>query len=138
MRIGGVCGFAENMPDDTELLTLSPYIAAASVSSIKNVESGSGGIGALDQSKTVGKGRTIEAVRNGGRDRLIRGSGKSLGIKGLVDGHGHGHEQKHERAHSCLSSVAAPRGSSPVVHSHENAVLTTTPTTTKNDDQYCS
>ena len=94
-------------------------------------ESGSGGKGALEQIKTVGKGRMVEAARNGGRDGLIGGSGKSLGNKGLVDGHGHVHDQKHERAHTCLSSVAAPRGSSPVVHSHENAVLKTTPTTTK-------
>ena len=72
----------------------------------------------------------IEAVRSGGRDGLIGENGRSVGNKGLVDGHGHGHEQNHEHAHSCLSSVAAPRGSSPVVHSHENAVLTTTPTTT--------
>ena len=93
-------------------------------------ESGSGGKGALEQIKTVGKGRLVDAVRNGGRDGLIGGSGKGVADKGLITGHEHGHEQKHECAHSCLSSVAAPRGSSPVAHSHENAVLTTTRTKT--------
>ena len=98
-------------------------------------ESGSGGKGALGQIKTVGKGRMVEAVRNGGRDGFIGGSEKGLVD---IDGHEHGHDQKHELAHSCLSSVAAPRGSPPVAHSHENVVLTTTPamTTTKDYPGY--
>ena len=57
---------------------MTTYIAAASVSSSSGTESGSGGTGALDQSKTVGKGRMIEADRNGGRGGLIGGNGKSF------------------------------------------------------------
>ena len=111
---------------------LTKYTAAASASAIdSSAKSGSSGIAALDQSKTVGKGRIIAAAESGGRDGLIGGDGKGLVDKGLIDGHEHGHEQEHEHAHSRLSSVGAPRGSSPVVHSHENADLTTTPTTTK-------
>ena len=73
-------------------------------------ESGSGGKGALDQSKTVGKGRIIEADMNGGRGGLIGGSGKSFEDvvdKGCVDGHGHGHEQSAYRRSSSLSGNVA-------------------------------
>ena len=79
-----------------------------------------------------------EAVKNGGWDGLTGGDGKDLVDKGLVDGHEHGHGQEYERAHSRLSSVAAPRGPSPVVHSHEYTVLNSTPTTTKHDNKYGS
>ena len=51
----------------TEFAALTKYIAApsASDSSSKSPKSGSGGIGALDQIKTGGKGRIIEAVGSG-------------------------------------------------------------------------
>ena len=71
--------------DDKQFPALTAYIAAASVSSSRSTESDSGGTGALDQSKTVGTGRMIEADRNRGRDGLIGGSGKSLGGEGFVD-----------------------------------------------------
>ena len=64
--------------DDKQFPALSAYITAASASSIRGTESGSGGTGALDRSKTVGKGRMIEADRNGGRGGLIGGNGKSF------------------------------------------------------------
>ena len=128
--------------DDKEFPALAAYVAEAGVSSSKSAEPGIGGTGALDQSKTEGTGRMVEAARSGGRHGLIGGGRKGLVDKGLIDGHGHGHEQEHEHVHSRLSSVAAPRGSSPMMHSHENAVLTTTPTTTNkqrhNDETYCS
>ena len=51
--------------------------------------SSSGGIGALEQRKTVGMGRIIGAVGSGGRNGLIGDKGGS--VEGFVDGHGHGH-----------------------------------------------
>ena len=47
-------------------------------------ESGSGGIGALEQRKTVGTGRSIGAVGDGGRSGLIGDKGKSVEV--FVDG----------------------------------------------------
>ena len=123
--------------DGSECSALTTYTAAsasasasASDSSSKSAKSGSVGIGALDQIKTGGKGRMIEAVGSGGRNGLIGGDGIVEGVLG--QGHGHEHGQEHLRTHLHLSSVAAPHDSSPVVHSHEYAVLTTTPTTTTN------
>ena len=92
----GVCCFEKGGfegLDDKQFPALTAYIAAASVSSSRGTESGSGGTGTLDQSKTVGKGRIIGADRNGGRDGLIGDRGKSFEC--CVDGHGHrhGHEQ---------------------------------------------
>ena len=90
-----------------EFPALTAYIEAASLSSSKVTESGSGGTGALDNTKTVGTERRIEADRNGGRDGLIRGSRKSFADvvdKGCVYGHGHEHEQS-----VGLSSLPSPR-----------------------------
>ena len=65
--------------DSREFPALTKYIAAASASvSDSSTKSGSGGKEALDQNKTVGTERIIEAVRSGGRDGLIGGSGKSF------------------------------------------------------------
>ena len=97
--------------DDKDIPALTAHMAAAIVSSSKNAESGSGGIEALDQSKTVGKGRMIEAVRSGGRDGLIGGSEKSLSGEGFVDKVfvvGHGHEHSNTNRTSSLGGMRSP------------------------------
>ena len=62
--------------DSVDFPALTAYIAAASVSA-------SGGKGELDKTKTVGKGRMVEADRSGGRDGLIGDKGGSF--EGCVD-----------------------------------------------------
>ena len=55
----------------------------------------------------------FEAVRTGGWDGLIGGSGKCLGSKGFVDkgfvdGHGHGSEQSNTYHRSSLRAMRSP------------------------------
>ena len=123
-------GFALKSPEGKKGVVKSMVdVVERSSDSTAASELGSGGKGALEQIKTGGKGRMIDAVMSGGRDGLIGGVKGCLGYPG--HGHGQGHVQARERAH--LSSVAAPLGTSPEA-CHDYAGLKTTPTTTTNNN----
>ena len=102
------------------------------------VSTARGGKGVPAESRRVGGRRSGQSVCGvDGGDSSEENGRESLGVDGHV-GNGIGESIEALRAscrvggqeHEQLSSVAAPRGLSPVVHSHENAVLTTTMTTT--------